>query len=419
MRHYAPEAARQAAALGAHREAAAHYRTALDHAPADDLEARATLSEGRAYECYLVNQFDDAVEAQETALDLRRQQDDLLKVGDNLCWLSRLAFIRGRGQDARKLAKEAVQILEQLPPGPELAMAYSAMSQLHMLAEDGLAAVEWGQRALQIAEPLGLTETVVHALNNVGTAELHMGDPAGARSSSAASSSRLPMGCTSMPVGPISTSPTKRSLFATMIVSDSCCPTASATPESVTSIVDLYALTERSRAHLEQGLWREAEEDASAVLRAAPAAISRLVAVVVLGCVRMRRGDQGAGPLLDEARERAWATGDIMRIGPVAAARVEAAWLEGDIEGARRCRRCLRAGPAPPGAGRWGSSACGCGAPARLTEPSESMALPIGWRSAATGRGPPMPGAGEVVPTRRPWPWRAATGRRSCGRWTS
>ena len=97
----------------------------------------------------------------------------------------------------------------------------------------------------------------------------------------------------------------------------------------------MYALTERARAHLEQGLWREAEEDASAVLRAAPAAITWLVAAVVLGCVRMRRGDPGAGPLLDEARERAWAAGEIQRIGPVAAARAEAAWLEGDNQRTR------------------------------------------------------------------------------------
>ena len=109
VRRYAPEAARQASALGAHREAAAHYRTALEHTPADDLEARATLLEGRAYECDLINQVDDAIAAQETALGLRRQQGNLLKVGDNLRWLSRLAWIRGRGQDARKLALEAVR----------------------------------------------------------------------------------------------------------------------------------------------------------------------------------------------------------------------------------------------------------------------------------------------------------------------
>ena len=316
MRHFAPEAARQAAALGAHREAAAHYRTALDHAPADDLEARATLSEGRAYECYLVNQFDDAVEARETALDLRRQQDDLPKVGDNLSWLSRLAFIRGRGQDARKLATEAVQILERLPPGPELAMAYSAMSQLHMLAEDGPAAVEWGQRALRIAEPLGLTETVVHALNNVGTAELLVGDPAGRAKLERSLELALAHGMHEH-AGRAYINLAYQALVVRdydrvqQLLTDGIAYARERDLDSWT----LYALTERSRAHLEQGLWREAEEDASAVLRAAPAAITRFVAVLVLGCVRMRRGDQGAGPLLDEARERAWATGDIMRIG--------------------------------------------------------------------------------------------------------
>ncbi len=46
----------------------------------------------------------------------------------------------------------------------------------------------------------------------------------------------------------------------------------------------------------------------------------------------MRRGDPGAEPLLDEARKLALVTGDIMQIGPMAAARAEAAWLKGDRE---------------------------------------------------------------------------------------
>ena len=59
-----------------------------------------------------LGRFDDAVAARETALGLWRHQDNLLKVGDNLCWLSRLPYIRGHGQDALKLVTEAVQILE-------------------------------------------------------------------------------------------------------------------------------------------------------------------------------------------------------------------------------------------------------------------------------------------------------------------
>ena len=179
VRRHAPEAARQASALGAHREAAAHYHTALEHAAAGGVEILATLLEGRAYECLLINQLDHAIASQATALALRRQQDNLLKWGDDLRFLSRLAWFHGRGQDARQLALDAARVLEQLSPGPELAMAYSNMAHLDMLAEDGPAAIAWGSAHWRIAEPLGLTETVVHALNNVGTAEAVMGDLAG------------------------------------------------------------------------------------------------------------------------------------------------------------------------------------------------------------------------------------------------
>ena len=54
-------------------------------------------------------------------------------------------------------------------------MAYSNMAQLRMLASDQPGATSWGERAIELAERLGETEIVVHALNNVGTAELRAG----------------------------------------------------------------------------------------------------------------------------------------------------------------------------------------------------------------------------------------------------
>src|SRR4029079_15999488 len=113
------------------------------------------------------------------ALKLRHQQADLLRVGDNLRWLSRLAWFRGRGEDARKFAREAIAMLEGLPQGSELAMAYSNMAQLSMLSEDCEEAVQWGERALKLAEQFGLAAIIVHALNNVGPAEFLMGKPEG------------------------------------------------------------------------------------------------------------------------------------------------------------------------------------------------------------------------------------------------
>jgi class 3 adenylate cyclase len=54
----------------------------------------------------------------------------------------------------------------------------------------------------------------------------------------------------------------------------------------------------------------------------------RILAFVVLGLVRARRGDPNAGLLLDDALELAEPTHELPRIAPVAAARAEAAWLD-------------------------------------------------------------------------------------------
>ena len=58
----------------------------------------------------------------------------------------------------------------------------------------------------------------------------------------------------------------------------------------------------------------------------------RIAALVTLALVRARRGDGEAAALLDEAWQLAEPTGEIPRLGPVALARAETAWLEGRHE---------------------------------------------------------------------------------------
>ena len=103
---------------------------------------------------------------------------DPLKEGESLRWLSHLYWREG---DAAEAATAALEVLEPLPPGPELAMAYSNLAQLRMLDHDLEGTLQWGNRAIALAEELGETETLVHALNNVGSARsLRRGRP-GAR----------------------------------------------------------------------------------------------------------------------------------------------------------------------------------------------------------------------------------------------
>ena len=172
---FAPAAAERAADFGAHGESAAQFSRALRFADGFPGKDRAHLLERRAYECYLIHAIDEAIEARRLALVEHRSRRDRLREGDTRRWLSRLAWFCGDGTEAEAEARAAIRLLEPLPSSPELAMAYSNMAQLRMLAGDVPGTREWGARAIELAERLGYTDVLVHALNNVGSAELSGG----------------------------------------------------------------------------------------------------------------------------------------------------------------------------------------------------------------------------------------------------
>ncbi len=177
---FAIAAAEQAAALHAHREAAAQYARALRFADALPTAERARLLEGRSLACYFSDQGEEAIAARQAALDIWRMLGDPLKEGESLRWLSHFYWFEGRGVEAEAAATAALELLEPLAPGPELAMAYSNLAQLRMLGPRSRGTLLWGNRAIALAEQLGETETLVHALTNVGTVRHYAGDDRGA-----------------------------------------------------------------------------------------------------------------------------------------------------------------------------------------------------------------------------------------------
>jgi DNA-binding CsgD family transcriptional regulator len=86
-------------------------------------------------------------------------------------------------------------------------------------------------------------------------------------------------------------------------------------------------------AHFElnAGRWNEAAQLAGRLIETHSLAIAqRLPALVVLALVRARRADPGVDELLDEAMRLALPTGELQRIGRIAAASAEVAWYRGD-----------------------------------------------------------------------------------------
>ena len=169
---FASAAGARAASLGASREAAAQYARALRFAEGLGLHERVELLERSAYACYLIGDFEAAIEAQEPAIECHRQLGDLRGEGDSLRSLSRLLRYLGRNAEAMQVGLQAVAVLESLPPGHDLAMAYCNVSHLYMNAEDVGGTLAWGERALELARRLDDVESFVYASINIATTDL-------------------------------------------------------------------------------------------------------------------------------------------------------------------------------------------------------------------------------------------------------
>lgn len=175
----APEAARQAADRGAHREAVEHYRIALRYADRLKPVGRADLLERLGYKCFLTGQMPDAIQADEDALAIWRALGAQSRIGHNQRWLSRVYWYAGQRAQARRYIDAAVDLMETLPPDEERGWAYNYRAMFAMLAEEHADASVWSERASDLAKRLDDTELVIHALNTQGMARLYAGDPHG------------------------------------------------------------------------------------------------------------------------------------------------------------------------------------------------------------------------------------------------
>jgi DNA-binding CsgD family transcriptional regulator len=332
VQRYAPAAAVQAAALGAHREAAAQYARALRYARDLSLEARTDLLERGSYECHLVELHDEAIAMQEQALEGYRQLGSVQKEGGALRWLSRLLWMAGRIEAAEAAGYEAVALLEPLA-GRELALAYANLAQLRMNAEDEDGTRTWSTRAMDLANRLDCLDVYVHALNSIGSIEFLHGDLAG-RDKLEASLARARQAALEYDVARayahLSWAAVRLHLHADARQTIDAGLEFGADKDLY--VTRSYLLACRAISQLDQGDWARASATAAEVLadpRALP--LARVLALVTLALVRARRGDPGVQPLLDEASELAQPSREPQWIAPVAAARLEALWLSGEL----------------------------------------------------------------------------------------
>jgi DNA-binding CsgD family transcriptional regulator len=220
-------------------------------------------------------------------------------------------------------------VLEQAGDTRLLALALSSQSQLFMLANQAREAIACGERAVALARQVGDQPILSHALNNVGMSQWMLEDPA----------------------GQVTLEESLRTALAAADTEDAC----RAYVNIIWQLLDRYRLAEAERyltaavrlaeeteflaflsymyverARLEfcRGSWDTA---ASWAEPGADASLPvRCPALTLLGRIAARRGQPEAAGLLAAAWDLAVKADELQRLGPVAVARAEAAWLNGD-----------------------------------------------------------------------------------------
>ncbi|MCY4755551.1 ATP-binding protein [Pelomonas aquatica] len=385
---FAPAAAAQAAAVGAHRQAALLLAMALRVADAAPLALRAQLHESWSYEAGLALRIDaEVVQARHRALALWRQLGRIDKIGLNLRWLSRLHWYQGDAAEAERYAAEAVEVLQAHPPGAELAWAYATRAQLHMLRDRVEPARLWGERAMSLARRLGEREVLCHALNSVGTATLFAGHAEGAALLERSLALARESGFHEQAARAYS------NIAEHAVVSKDFARAEVWLAEGIAfnRRFDLdawrpYLVGWQAQLRLEQGRYEEALAIAAEVLAMSRlTTIMKLPALTVRAWTLLRCGAPEARGVLDEALAIARPTREGHRILPLLQAQAESRWLAGDEAGAAAALQTLGELPeqqsSPWAAGALATWLRRCGRSAALpARPAEPWALELAGR---------------------------------------
>ena len=331
---FAPAAARHAASAGAHREAAALYDLTLRTAGKGPGTERGLWLEEYADELHTLGELEESTLIRRQAIETLRAAGDHRREGLNLARLAVTLINTGQPAAATQASLEALDLLQGLPPGPELARAQRTQAHLLMLNRDCAKAVMWGNQAIALAERFNDGETLVLAYTTVGAALLNS-DFAGGRSyleksiqlgqgigfEFGVANAYANLGSISCEV--LHLREAEAFLREGLVYTD----------ERDLDFLGKYMLAWQALTFLYVGDWDKAMQLASEARQGlGQTVIGRIPALVAEGRLRARQGKPDPLSCLDEALDLAMQSQTLQRVCLVRAARAEAAWLAGDRE---------------------------------------------------------------------------------------
>jgi DNA-binding CsgD family transcriptional regulator/tetratricopeptide (TPR) repeat protein len=328
---FAPAAAKQAAAAGAHHAAADLCQLALH--VADDLPAaeRAQLWEAYARERGPLEPKSMAIAAWRTAAELWREANQPQRQGDSLAYLAMSLSEIGAKAECEQAIEAALAVLESLPPSALLMVTYKTKALLCLYnAEDALA-IALAEKALSIAQQLEDASVIGSAYEGLGICWLGT-DPAQAceyleQSFALQREAKVDIRFAGICAN-LSSVYCEHYQFedAERVLAEGLAFAA----ERDQDRNHAFMLGWQALMLAHQGHWSKAVEIATQSMQRATS--GKIPALVALGRVRTRRGDSDTSEALQAALEIGLKLGNLQRIGLSRAPLAEAAWLAGNRE---------------------------------------------------------------------------------------
>jgi DNA-binding CsgD family transcriptional regulator/tetratricopeptide (TPR) repeat protein len=348
LRH-ATDAGRAAARSGAHTQAAAFFRTALQRGALESAVDEAELLELLAGEYYLIDRLDDAIAASERAMLLRERSQDPAGVSINHHALSVYQWYNANRNIAELHAAAAEVVLQGDPTLRSdahlghLGHAFALQAYLAVQANDvGRARILVG-RAAEVAAGIDDPTLTVRARLIQGICDVLEGERGSREATLAILRSAhehfdeiYSSGYSNLTYLDVEQ---RRLRHAAELLGF----TLPLTIERDLPICYVWQLGSRGRMKLMRGDWADALADANVVLAGQSAPLARTWPHLIRGLVALRRGGD-ADADLEQAWELACRFGEPIRLLPAAAALVERSWLRGIADPRlEQCRALLTA----------------------------------------------------------------------------
>ena len=334
---HAPRAARRASDLAAHRESVAQFQRALRFAARADARTAAELFDGLAYECSLVDRWQDCADACDAALARWRELDDQRRVGATLGRQANALWRLARGPESNAAVEAALAVLEPLGPSRELAWAWADLAGTRADQSRVADVPAPAARARALAEDLELPDVLIDLLISEACAAAESGrdwktDLTHALGTALdggwdRQASRAYVNLYELHVTTLQFAAGEQYFVDGVAFCD----------DHDIGTYGRCLRGERAGALERLGRWDEAVAMCRHVLALAGASsVNRLQSLTTLGRLRARRGESGAWECLDEAMGAADGLAEPHWIALVAGARAEARWLAGDADAAAR-----------------------------------------------------------------------------------